>query len=180
MQSQQSVVELLQQYLVNAAETEHSTVHTIQEFVQQQPAYWSRSTLVGHLTASAWITNAARDKAVLLHHRKLDIWVQPGGHIDDQDQSLLLASQREANEETGLQDFKLVMQGIFDVDIHPIPARKDEPAHEHLDIRFWFETADESLVLSDESNDLCWLSKEQIMAKTSEESVLRMVRKSMV
>lgn len=179
MQDQQSVLDLLGNYSAQCTE-EQQSLEFIRSFVASNPRYWSRQTLAGHLTASAWITNAEKTKAVLLHHGKLDIWVQPGGHIDDEDESLLLASLREAEEETGLKDLKPVGGGIFDVDVHSIPERKAEPEHNHLDIRFWFTSASGELTLSDESHELSWLSVEQIKQKTQEESVLRMVRKSLV
>jgi 8-oxo-dGTP pyrophosphatase MutT (NUDIX family) len=135
--------------------------------------------LAGHLTASAWITNKAQTKAVLLHHKKLDIWVQPGGHVDDDDMSLSLASLREASEETGLTNLSFCQPGIFDLDVHSIPARKTEPKHHHLDVRFWLIADNERLSISDESNDLQWLSRVEIEAITNEESVLRMARKTL-
>lgn len=152
----------------------------ITEFVEKNVEYWSRRTLAGHLTASAWITDAEKTKAVLLHHKKLDMWVQPGGHIDDEDTSLLSAALREASEETGISDLVPKTSSIFDLDVHVIPERKDEPTHWHLDIRFWFVAENTNLVLSDESNDLVWLSADSIREKTNEESVIRMVRKSIV
>lgn len=179
MQSQQATLDLLSRFTA-IDEHEQGSLQFIQEFVRKQPEYWSRRTLEGHLTASAWVTNKDHTKAVLLHHGKLDIWVQPGGHIDDEDESLVKASMREAAEETGLSSFKLVGDGIFDVDVHAIPERKGEPRHNHLDVRFWFTVEDEALSISEESNDLCWLSADEIKQKTQEESVLRMVRKSLI
>ncbi|TCS42659.1 NUDIX hydrolase [Reinekea marinisedimentorum] len=178
MQDQKSVLVLLNQYAAEGT-VEQQSLEFIKNFVESNTRYWSRQTLAGHLTASAWITNKEKTRAVLLHHGKLDIWVQPGGHVDDEDESLLLASLREAEEETGLQGLQPVSDGIFDVDVHAIPARKGEPEHNHLDIRFWFIAGNEELTLSDESHELAWLSKAQIEQKTQEESVLRMVRKSL-
>lgn len=172
------VLQLLKNYQP-AGNKETSDHAFIVDFVQRESEFTSRKTEEGHLTASAWITNPKRDRAVLLHHRKLDIWVQPGGHIDPEDGSLMTASLREATEETGLQQLKPVTDNIFDIDIHQIPARKNEPEHLHLDIRFWFETEHEELVLSDESHNLSWMTMEQIQQVTDEESVLRMMRKSL-
>jgi len=152
----------------------------IVEFVRNNPAYWSRANLAGHLTGSAWITDVRRERAVLLHHKKLAKWLQPGGHIDADDADLAQASLREAREETGLVNLTLAQPGIFDLDVHRIPARASEREHWHLDVRFWFISADESLVLSHESNALSWLSRSEIIQLTEEESVLRMVRKSLV
>ena len=158
---------------------EQQAQQRIVEFVRANPAYWSRATLAGHLTGSAWITDVRHERAVLLHHKKLAKWLQPGGHIDADDADLAQASLREAREETGLVNLILAQPGIFDLDVHRIPARANEPGHWHLDVRFWFISADENLVLSHESNALRWLSRADIMQLTEEESVLRMVRKSL-
>lgn len=160
-------------------ETERDAVAFINKFVAEHPRYWSRATLAGHTTASAWITNADDSKAVLLHHKKLDIWVQPGGHVDDADATIVAASLREASEETGLTGLQLARPGLFDVDVHAIPERKNEPKHWHLDLRFWFRAENETLVLSEESNELRWLSRAEVEALTDEESVLRMMRKTL-
>ncbi len=151
----------------------------IVEFVRANPDYWSRANLAGHLTGSAWITDVRRERAVLLHHKKLNMWLQPGGHIDADDADLAQASLREAQEETGLFDLVLAQPGIFDLDVHRIPARPSEPEHWHLDVRFWFVSAEQSLVLSHESNALRWLNRAEIGQLTQEESIMRMVRKSL-
>ena len=121
---------------------------------------FSRSNQEGHFTASAWVVNAQMDKVLLVHHKKLNKWLQPGGHADGSDDILAMARQ-EVWEETGLKNVKLGYDGIFDVDAHPIPeAPKNgvmEPAHTHYDIRYLL-IADENtpLAVSDESNDLSW------------------------
>ena len=74
-----------------------------------------------------------------------------------------------------------IFQGleIFDLDIHTIPERGDEPEHQHFDVRYLFETSrDAPLVVSDESNDLAWIALDDIDSLTSERSILRMVEKT--
>lgn len=107
-------------------------------FVKNTALPCSRNTLEGHLTASAWILNSDKSSALLIHHKKLDRWFQPGGHIEDHDTSLLSASMREAKEECGIQDPKVWSPEIFDIDVHTIPKRKEVPEHLHYDIRFCF------------------------------------------
>jgi len=179
MYSQKDALNLLLDYQP-ADSSEHDAKSFITEFIEQNALYWSRSTLAGHLTASAWVTDERHQEAVLLHHKKLDIWVQPGGHIDDQDESLISASLREAEEETGLAGLVLAQPGVFDLDVHAIPARKQEPEHLHLDVRFWFIAKNKTLTISEESNELEWMARADIEAKTDEESVLRMVRKTLL
>lgn len=178
MYDQSSALHVLSNYQP-ANEVENQSLNFICQFVEENELYWSRKTLAGHLTASAWITDRDRERAVLLHHKKLNIWVQPGGHIDEADEGLLQASYREAMEETGVTDLTPVSKLPFDVDVHRIPARKSEPEHWHLDIRFWFKTNQADLNANEESHDMGWFTKSEIEALTDEESVLRMVRKTL-
>lgn len=136
-----------------------------------------RDHLPGHITGSAWIIDAARQAVLLTHHAKLDKWLQPGGHADG-DEDVLGVALREAEEETGLKNFKLLQQGIFDLDIHTIPARKDFPEHLHYDVRFIFEAdPTEELIITDESQDLKWVPLNQLPQYTSNISIQRMLQK---
>src|SRR5678809_693761 len=84
------------------------------------------------------------------------------------------ASWREAREESGLQDLQLLTPHIFDVDIHAIPARKDEPEHFHYDIRYAFQADRHAeLIVTSESRELAWVALNGIETLTTEESVLR-------
>ena len=71
------------------------------------PDAYQRMHLPGHITGSAWIVDEARQHTVLVHHAKLNIWVQPGGHADGEDDVLAVAL-REAEEETGLRQLTIV------------------------------------------------------------------------
>ncbi len=104
------------------------------DFAAEHPDALNRSCLRGHLTGSAFVVDAAGERALLLHHAKLDRWLQPGGHADG-DGNLAAVAWREATEETGLPDLRLVLPAI-DLDIHAIPERPGEPEHLHLDLRF--------------------------------------------
>ncbi len=111
----------------------------------------------GHLTGSAWLVSADGRRTLLTHHRKLGIWVQPGGHADG-DADLGRVALREATEESGLDGLALE-PGIFDVDRHAIAERATTPGHVHYDVRVvvW-ATNDEAYVVGDESLDLAWRS----------------------
>jgi len=140
---------------------------------------FQRTHLPGHITGSAWIVNGDRTKTLLVHHVKLNKWVQPGGHADGEE-NILNVALREAEEETGLKNLNL-SSAIFDIDIHPIPTRKDFPEHLHYDIRFWMEGAEtEKIVVSEESHDVRWVLLEELERFTRERSVLRMRDKTML
>jgi len=146
-------------------------------FVEEHENCFDRSLLTGHITGSAFIVNNSRTRTLLTHHHKLEKWLQLGGHSDGNPDTLSVAL-REAEEESGLKKILPLSKQIFDVDVHEIPARKNEPAHFHHDIRFLFEADDtEPLTISSESKDLAWVSLREIERYTTEESVLRMVRK---
>ncbi|MEP7337609.1 MAG: NUDIX hydrolase [Acidobacteriota bacterium] len=151
----------------------------IKQFVRSYDNFAERAQLAGHLTGSAWVLNEDRTHALLTHHNKLNFWVQLGGHVED-DADMLSAALREAVEESGLLHVRPLSDRIFDVDVHAIPANPKEPAHFHYDIRFLF-AADRSapLTVSSESKDVAWVALEKISELTQEESVLRMVRKTM-
>ena len=154
-------------------------LENIKAFVRRYDDFHSRQQLAGHLTGSAWVVSEDRTHALLTYHGKFDCWVQLGGHVED-DADMLSAALREAHEESGLVKVTPLSEQIFDVDVHAIPANPKEPAHFHYDIRFLF-AADRSvpLIVSSESKDLAWVEIEKIAELTGEESVLRMVRKTL-
>ena len=121
------------------------------------PNCYHRSLLSGHMTASSWIVNEAGTSVLLVHHKKLNRWLQPGGHADG-DEYIVDVARKEASEETGLKSLKLYDGNIFDIDIHLIPSYKEVKSHFHHDIRFLFTAdMDEDLVVSCESNELAWI-----------------------
>lgn len=151
-------------------------------FVEQQPDCFERSLAIGHITGSAWIVSGDHQQVVLIHHRKLDRWFQPGGHADGNSDVAAVAMQ-EAHEETGLTRLRFVGDPnkpptIFDVDVHLIPARTNEPAHFHYDIRFLIEADPaEPFVESGETKAILWVPLANIARFTTEVSIQRMTRK---
>jgi|SRR6218665_225341 len=141
---------------------------------------FSRELLIGHITASAWIVNRDTTHALLMHHRKLDRWFQPGGHCDG-DPDVRAVAKKEALEETGL-GVNLYSTDIFDVDVHLIPERKSEPAHKHYDIRFLFsaDMAAEDLGTNEEASAVKWIALDEVKNYNNSDSIMRMVEKTLL
>jgi 8-oxo-dGTP pyrophosphatase MutT (NUDIX family) len=143
-----------------------------------EPAPFARSTFApGHFTASAFVLSPERDALLLIHHRKLGLWLQPGGHVEATDSTVEGAARREATEEVGLTDFDARHPGIFDIDVHSIPGRADEPEHEHFDLRVLLVARSLEFAAGDEVLGARWVALADMPRMTTDESVQRAVRK---
>ena len=131
----------------------------------------------GHFTVSGFITDPEVDSIVLVHHRRFDRWLQPGGHIEPEDATLLDALRREILEETGISEVSPQRPPLFDVDVHLIPARGREPSHLHFDIRFHVIAEPAELEPSEEVRDAAWVPLDAVADWTADRSVLRAVAK---
>lgn len=175
MTRQDLIIQLSKYHSYN--ETEEAFRLRMLDLLQEKDCF-HRHLPHAHFTGSSFIINTDSDQVLLLHHRKLDKWLQPGGHADG-DENLARVAEREAWEETGLHNLRLLQPAIFDLDIHPIPARKNEPEHLHYDIRFLFVAdAAEPLLLNNESKALAWLPFEEVADRCNHnQSICRMLEK---
>lgn len=128
----------------------------------------------GHFTASAFVLSPDEAEIALIFHPKLRRWLQPGGHLEPEDTDALAAARREVAEEIGLQDLTLLGEGLFDLDVHQIPANVCEPAHLHHDLRFLFRAP--SRMLQGE-HAARWVPLAEVSAVESDASVMRAVSK---
>lgn len=157
-------------------QTEKKMCDRLLQFITEHDNCFERFLLIGHVTASAWIINDQKQEVLLLHHKKLGKWLQPGGHCDG-NENVFEVAKKEVLEETGI-DVGMQKEEIFDIDIHLIPERKEIPAHEHFDIRFKFVLGEsQAPIQNHESNELKWIPMATISTLTSEPSILRMVKK---
>ncbi|MEO6685452.1 MAG: NUDIX hydrolase [Dyadobacter sp.] len=174
-----NLLSLLDSYLPTEGVETEMYLETIQ-FIKDNSECFERTLQIGHITASGWVISPNKDKVLLMHHRKLDRWFQPGGHADG-DPDVLHVAEKEVEEETGASNLKRVKEGIFDVDVHLIPANSKDPAHYHYDIRFVFEAKPEDeLVINIESKEVRWVPVEDIHLLNDSESLMRMVRKAVL
>lgn len=156
---------------VSTAAEAHRT--RVLAFVDAHADALHRSCLDGHLTGSALVVDAAGERVVVLHHRKLDIWVQPGGHADGE-ANLARAALIEALEETGI-DGLLIDPVAIDIDVHEVRPPKEGP-HLHLDVRFLVVAPPGAeLVGNHESKEIRWVRPDEIEAIGGDAGLIRLV-----
>ena len=171
------LLHLLDDYLRSFPD-EADIVNRYQYFVLENSDCFERGLQCGHITGSALVLDSSWQRVLLTHHRKLNKWLQPGGHADG-DANVMQVAMREAQEETGLALIRPLRRVLLDVDIHSIPARPGEPEHFHYDCRFLLGSeASDKFTISEESNDLAWVFPEDIGAYTTDDSILRMLEKA--
>lgn len=157
-------------------------IYFIPKFISllQQDHCFHRDHLPGHITGSSWIIDPSGSNCLMIHHAKLNRWLQPGGHADG-DENIFQVAYREAIEETGIENITPSGPGLFDIDIHSIPQRNGFPEHLHFDVRFLFTASITSkLTISDESHDLAWISLKDLPDLTkSNSSIQRMAEKTL-
>lgn len=180
MHRKEPLLKALQDYRP-ADEEEQSYLGAIRQILLSPRNPFDRNRFrPGHITASAFVLSPQRSHIVLLHHAKLNRWLQPGGHVEPADPSVAAAAAREVFEETGLKVGE--SDGIeqlqpFDLDIHAIPARPDSPEHHHFDVRYLWVAQSTQLRLSDESSALDWVPIAEISDRSDSTSMRRIQQK---
>jgi 8-oxo-dGTP pyrophosphatase MutT (NUDIX family) len=156
---------------------EQASLSRIRDFVRRSPDAFSRANPEGHITASAVVTRSEDPVFLLVWHRKLGRWLQPGGHMEDGDGSVFAAAVREAREETGLESFAFPLgERILDMDVHPIPAHGPDPPHFHFDIRYVLTATSAAIAAQD--NEIRWFTLPEAVAAGIDDSLARALRKA--
>jgi 8-oxo-dGTP pyrophosphatase MutT (NUDIX family) len=171
----------IEAYVPSGREEEESLA-AIRAFLRDAADPLSRAASTSHVTGSAVVVrrDTRAGAFLLIHHRKLDRWLQPGGHVDPEDASVLDTAQREAREETGAADIEPVPgEGILGVDVHPIPARHGKPGHIHYDVQYlFFSDAEAGRGQPEEVRGVAWFTLDQALATGVDGSLERSLRKA--
>ena len=178
------ILRILDGYICSNEEEIHN-VNRIRDLIERVPNIFCQNCEVGHITGSALVVNVQTESFLLHYHKKLDKWLQFGGHcgfgengfeVDPADVAL-----REAQEETGIRGLQHLLTELaaqsaasegkmegsglhkticpVDIDIHDVPAWKGAPHHVHLDFRYVIVVRDKNSVIQPaegESTQFLW------------------------
>tara|TARA_B100000579_G_scaffold416664_1_gene412470 strand:- start:126 stop:671 length:546 start_codon:yes stop_codon:yes gene_type:complete len=177
MKRYKDLINNVKEYLIDYPD-EHIKVQRVLDFINNHDNCFTRDNWFGHFTGSAWVVDNTRAWVLMTHHVQLNMWLQLGGHAEG-NSNLLSVAIKEAEEETGLNNFSVLSEKIFDIDIHQIPDYEGSPSHLHFDIRYILEAKleKEKLIASDESHEVAWIKKNDVTSKNPEESISRMLKK---
>lgn len=161
---------------------EAAALAEMQAFAQSLSRPFWRGQWPAHFTGSAVVVDATGLRVCLVLHRKLNRWLQPGGHAEEGDGGdLARTALREAREETGLVvALHPTAPQPFDLDVHAIPAHGIEPLHRHLDVRFLVVSEGERNLAHDpaESHDAEWLAWPEALARADDPALVRLLQKA--
>jgi 8-oxo-dGTP pyrophosphatase MutT (NUDIX family) len=131
------------------------------DLLRLTPEPFSRRQFVpGHITATGLVFAPEGIRILLVHHRRLDRWLLPGGHVETEDASVADAARREVIEETGAL-LSPIADGLAGIDVHGIPLKGDEPFHLHHDLLFAFRALDDEIRVSPESRAVEWCGPDE-------------------
>ena len=159
--------------------TEHHYVDVMTKITESPGDPFARDHFTpGHFTASAFVLSPARDAVLLVFHGKLHRWLQPGGHFEPDDPSVLAAAQREVAEEVGLPNLPSVLgDTLLDVDVHGIPPLKGAPGHLHFDVRWLLQAPSLEMRAGSDAADARWFKLDDVTLEASDASVMRAIEK---
>ena len=136
----------------------------------------TRENKVCHFTASNWIVNKERTKVLMAYHNIYQNWAWTGGHCDG-DSDLLRVALKEAQEETGIENFKVLSNGIYSLQIVSVDSHikrgKYVPTHLHLDACFLLEADENEEIRAklDENSGVKWVDIDKAVEITNEKQM---------
>lgn len=167
-----SLYEAIYKYIpVN--EQEESDKKQMLQFIKENTNYLERANQIGHFTASMWTVNPERTKTLMIYHNVYHSWSWVGGHADGEE-DLRNVAWRELQEETGVQNIKLVTDGIFSLETIPVSGHVKKgvwiPSHLHFNLTYLAEAdeAEELRIKEDENSAVKWWKNEDALKASTE------------
>ena len=143
------------------------------------PMPFSRSQFTpGHITCTGLVLAPNGRDVLLVHHRRLNRWLLPGGHVEPEDIEIWDSARREVSEETGADLLPDAAPPLIGVDVHGIPAKGREPYHLHHDLIYTFRAADEEIHVSPESRAVAWCTPTEFDRYGLPESIRQAYRRA--
>jgi 8-oxo-dGTP pyrophosphatase MutT (NUDIX family) len=176
--SDPSLLTVLESYQPwNGTEAAHHAAFL--HLLRTHPAPFNRySYQPGHITGSTWILAEDTAQVALIYHRRLERWLQPGGHAGPGETDSISTALREAREELGLI-LDPARANLFDLDVHQIPATAKQPSHLHFDIRYLCRIEQQTLVSDSDALTARWFRVAELEVMKLDEAMRRMLIKGL-
>ena len=159
--------------------TEMAHYDAILKLLRSHPAAFDRQSYQpGHITGSTWIAAEETGQVALIFHRRLNRWLQPGGHAEPGEIDGVSTALREATEELGLV-IEPARASLFDLDVHRIPATATQPEHLHFDLRYLCRTQQQPLDSGSDAAAARWFTAAELAAIELDQSMRRMLDKGL-
>lgn len=160
----QLIISLQEYWIINRDNQSKSD-----EIIDWIETYWElafkKENIKWHVTGSLLIMNEEKTKVLLMFHKKLQLWLQFGGHADGEIDIENVAI-REFHEESGIETEPMIIGWIFNVDVHDIPENRGTPMHKHFDILYLGSIPENTPFIRQESEvddirwfDVLWIEK---------------------
>lgn len=146
------------------------------DYISNTEDILTRENKIAHMTTSAWIVNKERTKVLMIYHNIYDSWAWVGGHADGDD-DLIHVAKKEIEEETGIKNVKLLLDGIYGLNVitvdNHIKRGKVVNSHLHFDIEFLFEADENEMIRikEDENSGVKWINLDEVEKYSSEEKM---------
>jgi len=131
----------------------------------------------GHITCTGMVLSPDRKSVLAVHHRRLNRWLMPGGHVEDGDATLADSARREVLEETGVEG-NAGPAPLISIDVHGIPSNGREPYHLHHDLLFFFVAKSTAIRVSEESHSVAWITPDAFTTYGIPDNVQRAYRRA--
>lgn len=167
---------LLEEYKPTCVQEEADKKYMVEMYDLLGDKLFSRESLATHFSASCWITNQDHTKVLMNYHNLYKNWGWLGGH-NDNDKDFLYVALKEAHEESGLKNIKVLCNEPISLEILPVAYHmkkgKFVSSHTHMNLTYLFEASDkEELVIKpDENSGLKWVSLDEAIEITNEEGM---------